>query len=101
MREDKPFTPRDWESHPPLLHPDYKSTRLRAPTKPLVPLKQGLSEVTGPVFGQDAIGPLDHDLTRSAVREGEPLGERIIVTTSPASAAAVSKSSAFQPSSAF
>jgi protocatechuate 3,4-dioxygenase beta subunit len=37
-----------------------------------------LSELTGPVFGRDIIGPLDHDLTRQ--HEGEPLGERIIVT---------------------
>ena len=31
---------RDWSSHPPLLYPDYKSTILRAPARPLVPLKQ-------------------------------------------------------------
>ena len=35
------------------LYPDYKSTALRSPTKPLVPLRQTLSELTGPVFSPD------------------------------------------------
>lgn len=74
------LTPRDWDAQPPYSHPPYRSTQLRGPTKSLVPLKQGLSELTGPVFGQDAVGPLDHDLTRNGVKNGEPLGERIIVT---------------------
>ena len=69
---------RDTESHPPYLYPDYKSTRLRAPEKPLVISPHTLSEVTGPVYGHGLIGELDNDLTRQ--REGEPLGERIIVT---------------------
>jgi len=69
---------RDTESHPPYLYPDYKSTRLRAPEKPLVISPPTLSEVTGPVYGHGRIGELDNDLTRQ--HEGEPLGERIIVT---------------------
>ena len=73
------YAPRDWDAHPPVIAPDYKSTRLRGATKPLVPLKQGLSEVTGPVFGQNALQPLDADLTRNGRKDGEPLGERIIV----------------------
>lgn len=72
--------PRDWTAHPPYLYADYKSTILRAPTKPLIPLPHTLSELTGPVFGHDAVGPLDHDLTRNGRRNGEPVGERIIVT---------------------
>jgi protocatechuate 3,4-dioxygenase beta subunit len=32
------------------------------------------------VYGYDAIQPLDNDLTRNAVKNGEPIGERIIVT---------------------
>jgi protocatechuate 3,4-dioxygenase beta subunit len=67
----------DGESHPPLDHPGYRSTALRAPTRPLRPLVHTLTEVTGPVFGADAVGELDHDLTRE--HGGEPLGERIIV----------------------
>ena len=69
---------RDTESHPPYLYPDYKSTRLRAPEKPLVISPHTLSEVTGPVYGHGLIGELDNDLTRQ--HDGEPLGERIIVT---------------------
>lgn len=78
--QDKPFSSRDWSSHPPLSHPAYKSTLLRAPNKPLVPLRQSLSELTGPVFGHDNLGPVDHDLTRNARKTGEPIGERIAVT---------------------
>jgi protocatechuate 3,4-dioxygenase beta subunit len=62
---------------PPYLHPDYVSTRTRAPRRPLVPLPQTLSEVTGPVYGHERIGERDHDLTRQ--HEGEPLGERMIL----------------------
>src|SRR3990172_3097240 len=65
----------DW---PPYLSPPYRSTLLRAPTRPLVLLPHRLSERTGPVFGDGEIGRLDHDLTRQ--HGGEPLGERIIVT---------------------
>ena len=64
--------------HPPYLYPDYKSTRLRAPEKPLVILPEILSDVTGPAYGHGRVGPLDHDLTRQ--HEGEPLGERMILT---------------------
>ena len=67
----------DGESQPPLDHPGYRSTALRAPTRPMRPLVHTLTEVTGPVFGSDAVGELDHDLTRQ--HGGEPLGERIIV----------------------
>jgi protocatechuate 3,4-dioxygenase beta subunit len=69
---------RDAEGHPPYLYPDYKSTRLRAPEKPLVISPHTLSEVTGPVYGHGRIGKLDNDLTRQ--HEGEPLGERIVLT---------------------
>ena len=73
-------TPRDWSSHPPYVFDDYKSTRLRGPMKPLIPLKHTVSEVTGPVYGHEAVGPLDDDLTRNGRHAGEPLGERIVVT---------------------
>ena len=72
--------PRDWGTQPPYIHPDYKSTTLRGPQKPLIPSKQTLSETTGPVYGHDSVGPLDNDLTRNAAKNGEPMGERIIVT---------------------
>ena len=79
MTTEPGYKPRDWQSHPPYIYPDYKSTPLRGPTRPLVPLKHTLSELTGPVYGHEAVGPLDDDLTRNAVRNGAPLGERIVV----------------------
>jgi protocatechuate 3,4-dioxygenase beta subunit len=63
---------------PPYHFPDYRSTRLRAPTRPLLLLPHSLSETTGPVFGEDAVAEPDSDLTRG--RDGEPLGERIVVS---------------------
>lgn len=63
---------------PPYDYPDYVGTRLRAPKKPLVILPHTLSELTGPAYGDVAIGELDDDLTRQYA--GEPLGERIVVS---------------------
>jgi protocatechuate 3,4-dioxygenase, beta subunit len=69
---------REPDAHPPYLYPGYRSTVLRAPKRPLIVLPHTLSEITGPVYGHEDVGPLDHDLTRQ--HPGEPLGERIIVT---------------------
>jgi protocatechuate 3,4-dioxygenase, beta subunit len=55
--------------HPPLDWPDYKSTALRAPRRPPVPL-----EFRGPLLVHERVAPEEADLVRS-----EPLGERIIV----------------------
>jgi protocatechuate 3,4-dioxygenase, beta subunit len=66
------------EGQPPYLYSDYVATRLRAPKKPLIILPKTLSDTTGPAFGRGTLGELDYDLTRQ--HEGEPLGERIIVT---------------------
>ena len=63
---------------PPFDYPDYVGTRLRAPKEPLVVIPHTLSELTGPAYGDAAIGDLDHDLTRQ--HGGEPLGERIVVS---------------------
>ena len=63
--------------HPPLDSPDYRSAALRHPISPLVPLPQSLTEITGPVFGDGRVSPLDADLT--AQHDGDPIGERIIV----------------------
>ncbi|MFD1626127.1 protocatechuate 3,4-dioxygenase subunit beta [Azospirillum griseum] len=72
--------PRDWNQHPPYLSPAYQSTILRSPRKPLIPVKQSLLTRSGPVFGHDSVGELDNDLTKNGRNNGEPLGERIIVT---------------------
>lgn len=73
------YTARDWDAHPAPVHPEYRSTTLRGPTKPLVVTPQTLSEMTGPVLGHESVGDLDHDLTRNGAVNGAPLGERIIV----------------------
>ena len=62
---------------PPYDHSDYVATRLRAPKEPLVLLPGTLSELTGPVYGESAVGPTDADLTRQ--HDGEPQGQRIVV----------------------
>src|SRR5262245_5406227 len=80
MTEMSQRSPLDWTVHPPYLHADYTSTVKRSPSQPLVPRPETLSEFTGPVFGAEVIGPLDHDLTKNAIRDAEPIGERIIVT---------------------
>ena len=46
---------------------------------PLLSLQNSLSEMTGPVFGHDELGPLDNDLILNYAKDGEPIGERIIV----------------------
>ncbi len=74
------YRPRDWTSQPPFIHPDYKSTALRGPRQPLVPIRQTLSETTGPVFGAEVLRPGDTDMTRNGRTTGKPMGERIIVT---------------------
>ncbi|MEA2277864.1 MAG: protocatechuate 3,4-dioxygenase, beta subunit [Solirubrobacteraceae bacterium] len=65
------------DGQPPLLYPDYRSTARRAPSRPLLLVPHTRTELTGPVFGHDAVGELDHDLTRQ--HDAEPLGERIVV----------------------
>ncbi|MGH3155531.1 MAG: protocatechuate 3,4-dioxygenase subunit beta, partial [Streptosporangiaceae bacterium] len=80
---DTAFTLRPYQrprgEHPPLDYTGYGSTALRVPRQPLVLLPHRLTEVTGPLLlGQDWVKPSDADLTTQ--HEGEPLGERIIVT---------------------
>ena len=45
----------------------------------LISLQNSLSEITGPVFSRDDLGPLDNDLILNYAKEGLPIGERIIV----------------------
>jgi protocatechuate 3,4-dioxygenase, beta subunit len=58
--------------------PEYGSTEFRVPKRPLATLPEELHALEGPVFGEDALQPFDDDLTKQ--HEGEPLGERIVVT---------------------
>jgi protocatechuate 3,4-dioxygenase, beta subunit len=65
-------------NHPPLDFPGYRSTALRHPKQPLVLMPQRLTEVTGPLLGDDLITSSDADLTTQ--HDGEPIGQRIIVS---------------------
>jgi protocatechuate 3,4-dioxygenase, beta subunit len=73
-----PYKRPDPLTQPASLYEPYRATIRRAPRRPLVLLPHTLSEITGPVYGHQPISETDADLTRQ--HEGEPLGERIIVT---------------------
>ena len=62
---------------PPDDTPAYRSTELRHPKRPLIIIPRTEPEWSGPVFGREAIRPLDHDLTRQF--PADPIGQRIIV----------------------
>lgn len=70
----------DRNSHPEYDYPPYRSTAKRSPRETLLPMPERMRNLRAPVYGLDRLGALDHDLTRNAVRNGDPLGERIIVT---------------------
>src|SRR5262249_55533694 len=57
-------------------YPGYRSTRWRAPKRPLLTLPEELHSLEGPVFGEGVLELLDNDLTRQ--HAGEPLGARIV-----------------------
>jgi protocatechuate 3,4-dioxygenase beta subunit len=61
----------------PVGFPDYRSTALRAPLRTPVDLPQRLTEVTGPVLGEDRVTAADADLTLR--NGGEAVGQRILV----------------------
>ena len=65
-------------TQPDHLHPQYRSSIKRAPSKPLVYLPHTLSEVTGPSFGTDVVDVKACDLTKQ--HSAQPIGERIIVS---------------------
>lgn len=71
---------RDWTTHPPYNFPPYASSVARSPRQPLIPIKHRLMERSAPVYGHETLGALDNDLTKNGRKDGEPLGERIIVS---------------------
>jgi protocatechuate 3,4-dioxygenase, beta subunit len=73
----RPYRREDPNTQPTALYEPYRATIHRAPRKPLIPLPHTLSEVTGPIYGHEAVAEAESDLTRQ--NPGEPLGERIIV----------------------
>src|SRR5438874_8924948 len=69
----------DEQYEPPYLFPDYRATALRAPQHEPVKLPdEWFHRAPGPAFGRIPVRPEDADLTRQ--HEGEPLGERIVLT---------------------
>jgi len=73
------YNPRDWKSHPPYTFQAYGSSVKRGPLKKLVPIRQTLSEITGPLFSDIKLEPGENDLTRDVITGKEAMGERIIV----------------------
>ena len=65
-------------SQPKYLHEPYLSSKMRAPTQPLVVLPHTLSETSGSAPASTLVVPEAADLTHQ--HGGEPLGERIIVS---------------------
>ncbi|MEI4270300.1 protocatechuate 3,4-dioxygenase subunit beta [Klenkia sp. LSe6-5] len=61
----------------PVAFPDYRSTGSRAPLRTPVDLPHRLTEITGPVLGEDRVAAGDADLTLRA--GGEAQGQRINV----------------------
>lgn len=74
-------------TQPAFLHPPYRSSAGRAPTRPPVMVPPTLTEITGPMFGHLQVQAVEADLTRNGLTrdgltrdgEGAPVGERIIV----------------------
>jgi protocatechuate 3,4-dioxygenase beta subunit len=73
------FFQRDRDWHPPAFTPGYKTSVVRSPQRALLSLDNTISEITGPVFGHDMLGEFDNDLIRNYAKDGEPIGQRIIV----------------------
>ena len=62
---------------PPYLAEAYKSTILRSPREPLLPMPNAIRSLRAPVYGYGEVKQQDADLARQ--HGGEPQGERIIV----------------------
>ena len=74
------YIARDRRWQPEALTPAYKTSVKRSPQAAPLAFPTTLSEETGPVFGHDILGPLDHDLIHNFAAEGaSAIGPRIIV----------------------
>jgi protocatechuate 3,4-dioxygenase beta subunit len=71
------YPPTKAGTQPENRHDAYQSAIKRAPSQPLIQLPHTVSELTGPIYGHNAIGPADNDLTRHFPEE--PQGQRIVV----------------------
>ena len=79
MPDQGSYYQRDRAWHPPAFTPQYKTSVLRSPQRPLLSLENTISETTGPVFGHHRLGPLDNDLITNFAKTGDAIGQRLIV----------------------
>ena len=78
--ETAPFVARDLARHPRAHFAEYKTSVVRSPQRALIALDGTASEITGPAFPREIIGPLDGDMLMNYGRPGESaIGERIVV----------------------
>lgn len=77
---DNAFLARDRSWHPKGLTPAYNSSVIRSPKRALLQMPASLSEVSGPVFGHTILGEHDADMLVNAAQDGDPIGERIVVS---------------------
>ena len=78
MSEHQGYRRFDAATQPPNASPDYGSTRLRAPSQPLLRIPHTLTETSAPRFTAQRY-PATADLTAYADGSGHAMGERIIV----------------------
>lgn len=80
MKPPGDYFQRDRSTQPPAYTPDYKTSVARSPRYALISLQNTVSEITGPVFGQNDIDAGDNDLLTNYATDGQsPIGERIIL----------------------
>ncbi len=73
------YSRENFAQQPPSLYPDYASTRLRAPSQPLIRIPQTLTETTGPASCWDQLmGSAMTDMTKQ--HKAPPQGQRIVVS---------------------
>lgn len=74
------FIARDYNRHPPAYDPKYKTTVLRSPNQAKLSMPSTISEITGPTFGHNMLGPHDNDMIVNFAQPGEmAIGPRLIV----------------------
>ena len=74
------FTPRDRTWHPKGLTPAYNSSVLRSPQRALLQMPTSLSETFRSGVRPQHVGEHDADMLANAVVDGDPIGERIVVS---------------------
>ena len=76
----KSLIKRNYEKHPEIDFPDYKSSIFRAPKNRKISFPSSNTEIIGPIFNKNIIGKLDNDLTLNFSKNKiSPLGHKIIV----------------------